>query len=288
MESLPVTEGQIEFKIADDVPPCFTYYKVVGELHNGKTLLIALHGGPGVNHEYLLVLSDLTKMLQIPLVVYDQIGTGRSTHYPNKMGDVAFWTEELFVRELDNLINNLGISDGYILCGHSWGGMLAARHAVRQPKGLKKLILMSAPADMKLWVTAQDRLRSLLPKEVQEVLTKHEKEGTTDSAEYQEAVGVFYARYLCIMDPMPAEVTAGFAEIEKDPTVYLTMNGPSEFHITGLLANWSIVDEDETMRPFFEKINRVKWVKFAESSHMAHHEERERCMEELGLFLKDE
>ncbi|ESK94107.1 proline-specific peptidase [Moniliophthora roreri MCA 2997] len=243
MESLPVTEGQIEFKIADDVPPCFTYYKVVGELHNGKTLLIALHGGPGVNHEYLLVLSDLTKMLQIPLVVYDQIGTGRSTHYPNKMGDVAFWTEELFVRELDNLINNLGISDGYILCGHSWGGMLAARHAVRQPKGLKKLILMSAPADMKLWVTAQDRLRSLLPKEVQEVLTKHEKEGTTDSAEYQEAVGVFYARYLCIMDPMPAEVTAGFAEIEKDPTVYLTMNGPSEFHITGLLANWSIVDE---------------------------------------------
>ncbi|EEB93073.1 hypothetical protein MPER_08321 [Moniliophthora perniciosa FA553] len=108
-------------------------------------------------------------MLHNPLIVYDQIGGGKSTHYSNKMGDTSFWTEELFVRELDNLINHLGVSDGYILCGHSWGGTLAARHAVRQPKGLKKLVLMSAPADMKL--------------KRRDILDKHEKEGTTESAE---------------------------------------------------------------------------------------------------------
>lgn len=216
-------EGQALFKVGDNVPPCSTYYKVIGDLSSGKTPIIALHGGPGVNHEYLLVLSDLTESLGHPLVFYDQIGTGKSTHYRDRMGDITFWTDDLFLRELDNLLVHLDVQQDYILCGHSWGGMLASRHAVRQPAGLKRLILMSTPADMQLWIKSQNILRSQLPQDIQDVLDKHEKEGTTESAEYQRAVGAFYARHLCIIDPMPAEIAAGFAEIAKDPTVYLTM-----------------------------------------------------------------
>jgi pimeloyl-ACP methyl ester carboxylesterase len=51
---------------------------------------VALHGGPSVNHTYLLVLSDLTRAHGIPLIVYDQIGTGNSAHLPEKIGDTAF------------------------------------------------------------------------------------------------------------------------------------------------------------------------------------------------------
>ncbi|KAF5358567.1 hypothetical protein D9757_012954 [Collybiopsis confluens] len=215
-----ITEGFIKFNVAA-LPgkPCQTYYKIIGTLGEGATPLIALHGGPGVNHEYLLVLADLG----IPLVVYDQIGTGKSTHYPEKMGDISFWTDQLFLDELETVIHHLGLQGDYNLAGHSWGGMLAARHAVLQPKGLKRLILMSTPADMKLWIKSQSNLRKQLPQTIQDILTVHEESKTTDSKEYQEAMGEFYGHFLCTIKPMPEPIVHGFGEIAKDPTVYLTM-----------------------------------------------------------------
>ena len=54
-------------------------------------------------------------------------------------------------------------------------------------------------------------------------MTKNEKDGTTDSKEYHDAMNVFYARHLCRLDPMPDDVAAAFEELQKDPTVYATM-----------------------------------------------------------------
>ena len=223
MAQLKVVDGEVDFVVPAAGKSCKTWYKVYGELHGSVCPLVALHGGPGVNHEYLTIFSDLTIAHSIPLVVYDQIGTGFSTHLPEKMGDITFWTDQLFLDELDNLLSHLGIQDNYDILGHSWGGMLGSRHAVLQPKGLRRLVLASTPSDMKLWIEAQNRLRSQLPQNVQDVLDKHEADGTTESEEYQAAVGEFYARYLCILKPMPDEISAGFAWIQKDPTVYLTM-----------------------------------------------------------------
>ena len=39
------------------------------------------------------------------------------------------------------------------------------------------------------------------------------------------------------------------------------------------------------MSVFFDNLTKVKWVQFANSSHMAHHEERERFMQVVGEFL---
>ncbi|KAF9218448.1 proline-specific peptidase [Gyrodon lividus] len=262
---------------------CQTWYKIIDDLAAG-TPLVALHGGPGVNHEYLLILSDLTESRSIPLVVYDQVGTGYSTHLPEKMGDITFWRDELFLQELDALLCHLGIQENYALLGHSWGEMLGARHAVSQPKGLKKLVLADTPADMRLWVESQNALRKLLPEEVQAILDKHEAAGTTNSKEYEGAVGVFYSLFLCRINPMPKEILAGFEWVQKDPTVYLTM-----IQCPTLLVNGRYDEaQDSVVRPFFQHIPRVKWVKFSNSSHMPHFEEREWYMEVVGNFLKDD
>lgn len=45
------------------------------------------------------------------MVFYDQIGSGRSTHLREKKGDEAFWSEELFWGELENLVRGLGIEE---------------------------------------------------------------------------------------------------------------------------------------------------------------------------------
>ncbi|KAF7348080.1 Proline iminopeptidase [Mycena sanguinolenta] len=305
--SLKVTEGEADFVVHTAGKPCKTWYKVIGDLHGptARRPLVALHGGPGVNHSYLLILSDLTEAHSIPLILYDQIGNGNSTHLPEKMGDISFWTERLFLDELANLLVHLGIKE-YDLLGHSWGGMLGARYAATQPAGLKHLVVASSPASMELWIKHQNILRAQLPQDVQDVLSEHEKNGTTESKAYQAAVAVFYSRYLCRINPTPELVAEALGWIEKDPTVYLTMNGPSEFHVTGPLKEWTMIQDahkisvptlllngrydeaqDPVVAPFFHEIPRVKWVNFAESSHMSHFEERERFMEVVGKFLVD-
>jgi len=237
------------------------------------------------------------------------------------MGDGNFWTVELFISELDNLLSHLGIKDDYDLLGQSWGGVLGAAHAILQPKGLHRLVIADSPADMNMWVIAADKLRLGLPLDVQKTLLKHEKDGTTDSPEYETAMEVFYDRHVCRIKPTPQDFKDSTDAIKVDGTVYLTMyipfshpispifiskflllhslnfcdikligrkrNGPSEFFITGTLKSFTLLpslskiivptlllngkyDEatDYVMEPFFRAIKKVKWVRFAESSHV--------------------
>ena len=161
-----MSEGTVEFTVHGLDAPVTTWYKVFGDLESRRPL-VTLHGGPGVVHNYMLALADLVETHDIPVVVYDQLGNGNSTHLPERMGDTSFWTEELFIKQLTHLLKHLGIQDDFDLLGHSWGGMLAARFATQQPRGLKHLILSDSPASMDLWVEAATKLRSQLPSDVQ-------------------------------------------------------------------------------------------------------------------------
>lgn len=265
-----------------------TWYRITGDLHSGKAPLIVLHGGPGALHNYLLRLTALADTGRA-VIHYDQIGCGRSTHLPDKGPD--FWQVPLLVEELDNLLRHLDLQGGYHMLGQSWGGMLGAEHAVTRPPGLKSLVIANSPASMELWVQEANRLRALLPPEVQATLLRHEAAGTTGTDEYQTAVRVFYDRHLCRI-PWPEELEASFAGMAEDPTVYHTMNGPSEFHCIGTIRDWSIIGRLEQIRaptllisgrhdeateavvqPFADRIADVRWTIFENSAHLPHIEE---------------
>lgn len=83
------------------------------------------------------------------IVHYDGVGNGSLMHLPGKNGDTSFWTVELFVDDLQNLVQALGIQDNFDLFGHPFGGMLASTFAMRQPKGLRRLVLASSIASFK-------------------------------------------------------------------------------------------------------------------------------------------
>ena len=89
------------------------------------------------------------------VVLYDQLGNGSSTHLPERGAD--FWTVELFVRELANLIDHLGIGDRYHVLGQSWGGFLAQEHALTQPRGLRSLVLSNTAASFPDFVARGER-----------------------------------------------------------------------------------------------------------------------------------
>jgi L-proline amide hydrolase len=182
--------------------------------------------------------------------------------------------------------------------------MLAMEYALRQPKGLASLVIASSPASMRQWVEETSRLRRELPADVQETLTRHEQAGTTDSAEYHEACDVFYRRHLCRVPEWPDYVMRSMEEIE-DNQVYLTMNGPSEFHVVGTLKDWDVrgrlgeirvptlvtsgrYDEatPQIAATVRDGIPGAEWVCFEESSHMAHVEETEPYLQVLDGFLE--
>lgn len=278
-----------------------TWYRISGDDKTGKTPVFILHGGPGAAHNYV----DAYKLLALQgrqVIHYDQLGCGNSTLLPDKGAD--FWTPQLFIDELNNLVDHLGMRGGFHALGQSWGGMLGAEYAVTQPKGLKSLTIANSPASMELWVKEANRLRADMPQPVQDALLRHEQAGTTDDPEYQKASMAFYERHVCRVVPFPPEVTETFDQIARNPTVYTTMNGPNEFFVVGTLRNWSVIDRlpaievptllvsgryDEatpaTVQPFKDGIKGARWEIFEHSSHMPHVEEQEKCMQVVGAFL---
>ncbi|KAJ7165692.1 proline-specific peptidase [Mycena crocata] len=300
--SVQYTEGKIPFIVGDETFE--TYYKLVGDIASSTHgPLVVLHGGPGLSHDYLIPLADLASRTPTTAVVfYDQLGNGQSTHLRSK--DPSFWTIDLFIAELENILAFFGVADCFNILGHSWGGALASEFIVRrQPPGLRYLVLANALASAKLRNEAISRLRPALPEDVQAILKKHEGEGTTKSDEYKAAMMVFWAKHGCKVQPFPAEFLHSIRLTDEDPTVLEAMRNGS----VGLATRWDITQDIRAMRhvptliingeydfmadsvcmPFFLGIDRVKWVKFANSSHTPHWEERERYIDVVGSFLNE-
>jgi len=289
----PTKEGFVSFR------GCNVWYRIIGDRESpGKLPLLCLHGGPGGTHDYLEPLEEMAATGR-RVIFYDQLGAGNSDHPHNP----SLWTVPLFVEELGVMRQALGLERVHIL-GQSWGGMLGMEYALTQPSGLASLIVADSPASMPQWVAEANRLRAELPTDIQETLLKHEAAGATDDPAYQEAMLVYYRRHVCRLDPWPDCLNRTFEKLLKDPEVYNTMNGPSEFHVIGLLKDWDIVDRlgeihvptlvisgryDEATPVIAETVQRgipgSEWVLFENSAHTPHLEETERCLQVLTSFL---
>ncbi|KAF8959148.1 Alpha/Beta hydrolase protein [Flammula alnicola] len=305
MASSPIPEATGTATFVVDGQSYKTWYKVLGNLKSGKTPLVTIHGGPGLNHQYMLNHKHLWTSQMRPIVLYDQIGNGNSTHLPDAPSD--FWTPKLFMDELENLLNHLGISDNFALVGHCWGGMLAAQFAAeRQPKGLRKLILISTPASMKLFEQGANDLLEKFPSDFVSMMRKHEDEGTAHSPEYQNGNMQFMKKHVCTLDPWPEDVLGSFMMIAADPTVWMATIGPSEFKTSGSLRDWNIIDilpkitypilmvsgnplkdqaQEKALKPWMTSVPNIEWVQLEKGSHMTMYEDQEKYLSVVQKFL---
>jgi proline-specific peptidase len=276
-----------------------TWYRIVGDKEGeGKFPLLCLHGGPGMSHDYLEPLEAIAETGR-RVIFYDQLGCGNSDHPHNP----ALWEMELFVEEVGAVRESLGLDHIHLL-GQSWGGFLAQEYMLTKPRGVKSLILANTAASTQHWIDEANLLRSKLPTEVQQTLKKHEEAGTTDDPAYISATDVYYRRHLCRLNPWPDCLNRTLEKLGKDPEVYNTMWGPSEFHCTGTLQNWNIESQlggidiptlilsgeyDESTPAINEVLHREiqnsEWVLFEECSHTPHLEATEKYLQVLTNFL---
>jgi proline-specific peptidase len=303
----PDHSGHVQFTPPGTSLECQTHYTLWGTLSNNSlTPLICIHGGPGATSSYMKPFSLLHVDHGFPVILYDQLGCGQSTHFPDKKGDTDFWTIDLFVAELQNLITALKISgSSFDLLGHSWGGQLAARFAAQQPQRptrLRKLVIAQSTAVIAHRTEYFNRQMENLPPPFGEAAKRATREGNTDTAEYKAALTEYSKHHMCRLDPWPQELLNSMAAFEKDDTVHSTLESVlQDFDLQsdlrkltdetvpgGVLVMNGRFDQsvDEVVWPFFALPSaRVKWVRFAESSHMAMLEETEEVMAATGRFL---
>jgi L-proline amide hydrolase len=281
-----------------------TWYRVVGDLDPGarRAPVVICHGGPGATHDYVAPIAELHRSGRA-CVLYDQLGNGRSDHLPD--ADPSFWTVELLARELTALTEHLGVDGRYHVLGQSWGGMLGLVHALEHPPGLLSVVAADSPASIADFVAGANELLEAFPSEIVETIRAGERTGETSTPEFQAAVMEFYKRHVCRLEPWPDEVVRSFDAMESDPTVYGTMNGPTEFTVIGTIANFDITErlgeidvpvllvsgEHDEVRPrvvasMHERLRTSEWVLFEDSSHMPHLEEHERFLEAVEAFLE--
>lgn len=277
---IPVTGGNVWYRISGNGP--------------GIPLLI-LHGGPGSKS------SDRDPLRQLgtdrPVIHYDQLGSGRS----DRPTDTKLWTLERFVEELRQVVEFLKLEEVHIL-GHSWGTMLAASYLFEKPGGVRSVILSGPALDAQRWERDQRDYLKEFPQELQETIERSEREGTTDTAEYEEAMMAFYKRHLCRVDPWPKEMEEDMKEMNQQ--VYNFMWGASEFTVTGTLKDFDATDRlveigipalftcgrydeatPETTEYYASLVSDAEFHVFENSSHMPGIEESEAYVETVREWV---
>lgn len=209
-----------------------TYYRIVGE-PTAAAPLVLLHGGPGSSHNYFEVLDALASKSHRQLIMYDQLGCGKSS-IPDQQSEV--YTAATWVKELINLREQLHL-DRIHLLGQSWGGMLAIIYLCDyHPTGVQSVILSSTLSSARLWSSELHRLIKFLPESEQAAIKTAEENNDFTSKAYRAANQHF-------MELHAAKVTADSPEPLRRPVrggaqAYLTAWGPNEYCPNGNLRNY--------------------------------------------------
>src|SRR5262245_25397467 len=198
----------------------------------GAIPMLTLHGGPGATHFYFECFEDFIPPDRVRFWYYDQLGCG----FSDTPDDASLWTVDRFRAEVEEVRAALGVNR-MVLYGQSWGGMLAIEYALAHPERVERLIVSNMTAGMPSYVEYVSSLRNALPADVDAAMRTFETAGNFDAPEYQQLLFQhLYNKHICRLDPWPEPVVRAFAHLSQP--VYNTMQGPSEFEVTGNFKSW--------------------------------------------------
>ncbi|SJZ48877.1 proline iminopeptidase-family hydrolase [Sediminibacterium ginsengisoli] len=283
--------------------PMKVWTKRIG--NNPKIKLLLLNGGPGATHEYFECMENFLPAEGIEFIYYDQLGTGNSDN-PN---DTSFWSLPRYVEEVEQVRIALNLTkDNFFLLGHSWGGLLAMEYALKYQQNLKGLIIsnmMSSCPDYGKY--ANEVLAKQMDPKVLDTIRKIESAGDFQNPRYMELLlPNFYVKHICRipLDQWPEPVNRSFSKMNQ--SLYVTMQGPSEFGVAGKLVNWdrkkdlpkiavptlTIGGRYDTMDPahmewMAGQVQHGTYLNCPSGSHMSMYDDQQVYMKGLISFMKN-
>ncbi|MET0395146.1 MAG: proline iminopeptidase-family hydrolase [Chitinophagaceae bacterium] len=207
--------------------------------NNPKIKVLLLHGGPAATHEYMECFESFFPKEGFEFYQYDQLGSC----YSDQPADSSLWTLDRFVEEVEQVRKAIGAGkDNFYLLGNSWGGILAMQYALKYQQHLKGLIVANMMASCPEYGRyANEVLARQMPPDVLAEIRELEARKDFKNPRYTELlIPNFYAQHICRLPEWPEPVNRSFKHINE--SIYVMMQGPSEFGISGRLASWDIKD----------------------------------------------
>lgn len=298
----PKATSSAEVKVIPIETPKGTFKvwtKTVGQ--NPRIRVLLLHGGPGATSDYMECFAQFLPREGIEVIFYDQLGSAHS----DQPDDRDLWEIPRFVEEVEQVRKDLGLNrDNFYLLGHSWGGILAIEYALKYPSELKALIISNMMSSCPAYDAYSDRLaRQMDPDVLAEIRDLEAREDFSNPRYEELLLKQHYPRHFLRLSPWPAAVLEAFPKLNKD--IYLLMQGPSEFGISGRLEKWDrsqdihrierptlvIGAEHDTMDPghmrwMAGQLPKGNYLHCSNGSHMAMYDDQETYMRGLLHFLK--
>ena len=210
--------------------------------NNPALKVLLLHGGPGATHEYFEACDSYLPAAGIEYYYYDQLGSG----FSDQPGDPSLWELERFVGEVEQVRRSLGLGrQNFVLCGQSWGAMLAIEYALAHQEHLRGLVISNMMASAPAYTAyAQQVLMPAMDQGALAEIKALEASGDTGNPRYTELLVTHYYEHHILRMPAeswPDPVQRTFAHI--NPEIYVLMNGPSELGMSteATLARWDRV-----------------------------------------------
>lgn len=213
--------------------------------NNPQVKLLLLNGGPGCTHEYFECFESFLPKEGIEFIYYDQLACGNS----DNPKDTSLFDLNRYVNEVEQLRKALQLDkSNFYLLGHSWGGIVAMQYALVHQEQLKGLIISNMMASCPEYGRYADEvLAKQMDPQVLSTIREMEKNGhTTDPKFMQLLKPHFYLKHICRLPDYPEPVKRSFDKMNMD--LYVTMQGPSEFGISGKLTRWDISRELKNIR----------------------------------------
>ncbi|MBA3663721.1 MAG: proline iminopeptidase-family hydrolase [Bacteroidetes bacterium] len=272
--------------------------------NNPKIKVLLLNGGPGCTHEYFECFESFLPAEGIEFIYYDQLGCGNSDN-PN---DTALWDLARSVDEVEQIRTQLGLNNSnFYLLGHSWGGIVAMEYALKHQLNLKGLIISNMMCNAVEYGRYADSVLSKQMKtEVLKEIRQIEAKKYFSNPRYMELLMPnFYAEHICRLPltQWPEPMSRSLNKINQ--SLYVTMQGPSEFGISGKLTNWNrkpdmqnihvptlIIGaaydtmDPEHMRWMAQNVQQGTFLLCTHGSHMCMWDDQETYFKGLISFLK--
>ncbi|KRM79200.1 proline iminopeptidase [Lapidilactobacillus dextrinicus DSM 20335] len=289
-----VVEGYMPFREYQ------TYYRIVGDANPKKAPLVLLHGGPGSSHNYYELLDDYAEKSGRQLIMYDQVGCGKSS-LPE---DESVYVKETWAEELIALRKYLQL-DQIHLSGQSWGGMLAMFYLTSyNPQGVKSVMINSSPASIKLWTQEQHRLIKYLSPEDQQAIADAEANNDFTGAKYLAANERYMDAYAWETDK--SKLPEPMQRPTNGQRASFIAEGPNEFTENGSISDFEVTDQlykiqipamvtsgtDDLCTPLIAKsvvdhIPGAKWHLFGNSRHLALLDQHDEFISLLDNWLNE-
>jgi proline iminopeptidase len=205
--------------------------------NNPRIKILLLHGGPAMTHEYMECFETFFQRQGFEFYEYDQLGS----YYSDQPKDSSLWTTARFVEEVEQVRRAIGAdSTNFYLLGNSWGGLLAMEYALRYQRHLKGLLVANMVASAPDYgkYAAEVLAKQMPPAVLAEIRGIEAKKDFANPRYMELLIPHFYKEHLCRLQEWPDGFNRTMKHVNGE--IYTLMQGPSEFGISGRLANWDI------------------------------------------------